>query len=185
MNKHIVQLIRERFHPLVRFCGPQTCRGGRGRGVRGPVFLGELSIWLWPAKSVHNGVLSDEQLGDIVSPHFLVRNLLLSAQTSMKRLSSHLDRIKAADGDNVSLLCYYLEDPAATVVDGMALGRILGPRMGETAQGTMNCYIFIQPFLPWRPAKVAGADCALPAQHVLPYFGVTGGEGGIRIRMTT
>jgi hypothetical protein len=24
MNKHIVQLIRERFYPLVRFCGPQS-----------------------------------------------------------------------------------------------------------------------------------------------------------------
>jgi hypothetical protein len=102
--------------------------------VRGPVFLGELSIWLWPAKSTHNGVLSDEQLGEIVSPHFLVRNLLLSAQASMKRLSCHLDRIEGADGDTVSLLRYYLEDAGATVVDGMALGRILGPRMGETAQ---------------------------------------------------
>jgi hypothetical protein len=58
----------------------------------------------------------------------------LSAQTSMNRLSCHLDRIESADGDTVSLLRYYLEDPAATVVDGMALGRILGPRMGETAQ---------------------------------------------------
>jgi hypothetical protein len=134
MNKHIVRLIRERFHPLVRFCGPQHAGEVEVEGVRGPVFLGELSIWLWPAKSTHNGVLSDEQLGDIVSPHFLVRNLLLSAQTSMRGLSCHLDRIEAADGDSVSLLRYYLEYPAATVVDGMALGRILGPRMGETAQ---------------------------------------------------
>ena len=111
MNKHIVQLIRERFHPLVRFCGPQHAGEVEVEGVRGPVFLGELSIWLWPAK-----------------------NLLLSAQTSMQCLLCHLDRIEAADGDTVSLLRYYLEDSAATVVDGMALGRILGPRMGETAQ---------------------------------------------------
>ncbi len=69
-----------------------------------------------------------------MSPHFLVRNLLCSAQMSMERLSYHLDRIEAADGDTVSLLRFYLEDPAAAVVDGMALGRILGPRMGETAQ---------------------------------------------------
>ena len=34
----------------------------------------------------------------------------------------------------MSLLRYYLEDRAATVVDEMALGRILGPRIGETAQ---------------------------------------------------
>ena len=81
MNKHIVRLIRERFHLLVRFWGPQHAGEVEVEGVRGPVFLGELSIWLWPAKSTHNGVLSDEQLGDIVSPHFLVRNLLLSAQT--------------------------------------------------------------------------------------------------------
>jgi hypothetical protein len=64
----------------------------------------------------------------------VVRNLLLSAQMSMQCLSCHLDRIEAADGDTVSLLRYYLEDSAATVVDGMALGRILGPRAGETAQ---------------------------------------------------
>jgi hypothetical protein len=52
----------------------------------------------------------------------------------MRGLLCHLDRIEASDGDTVSLLRYYLEDPAATVVDGMALGRILGPRIDETAQ---------------------------------------------------
>jgi hypothetical protein len=75
MNKHIVQLIRERFYPLVRFCGPQSAGEVEIEGVRATVYLGELSIWLWPAKSSHNGVLSDEQLGDVVSPHLLVRNL--------------------------------------------------------------------------------------------------------------
>jgi hypothetical protein len=134
MNKHIVQLIRERFYPLVRFCGPQSAGEVEIKGMRATIYLGELSIWLWPAKSSHNGVLSDEQLGDVVSPHLLVRNLLLSAQTSIQCLSCHLDRIEAADGDTVSLLRYYLEDSAATVVDGMALGRILGPRIGATAQ---------------------------------------------------
>ena len=34
----------------------------------------------------------------------------------------------------MSLLRYYLEDSAATVVDGMALGRILAPRAAKTAQ---------------------------------------------------
>jgi hypothetical protein len=104
MNKHIVQLIRERFYPLVRFCGPQSAGEVEIEGVRATVYLGELSIWLWPAKSPHNGVLSDEQLGDVVSPHLLVRNLLLSAQASMQCLSSHLDRIEAADGDNATLI---------------------------------------------------------------------------------
>src|SRR5580658_4616224 len=134
MNQHIVQLIRARFYPLVRFCGPQSAGEVEVEGVRGTVYLGELSIWLWPAKSSHNGTLSDKQLGDLVSPHLLVRNLLSSAQASMQCLSCHLDRIEAAAGDTVSLLRYYLEDPAATLVDGMALGRILGPRIGETAQ---------------------------------------------------
>jgi hypothetical protein len=134
MNKHVVQLIRERFHPLVRFCGPQSAGDVEIEGVRATVYLGELSLWLWPVKSSHNGILSDEQLGDVVSPHLLVRNLLSSAQASMQCLSSHLDRIETADGDTLSLLRYYLEDSAATVVDGMALGRILGPRIGETTQ---------------------------------------------------
>jgi hypothetical protein len=129
MNKHIVQLIRERFYPLVRFCGPQSAGEVEIEGVRGTVYLGELSVWLWPAKRSHNEVLSDEQLGDVVSPHSLVRNLLSSAHASMQCLSCHLDRIEAADGDTVSLLRYYLEDSAATVVDGMALGRILGTRI--------------------------------------------------------
>jgi hypothetical protein len=96
MNKHIVQLIRERFYPLVRFCGPQSAGEVEIKGVRGTVYLGELSIWLWPAKSSHNGTLSDEPLGDLVSPHLLVRNLLSSAQASMQCLSCHLDRIEAA-----------------------------------------------------------------------------------------
>jgi hypothetical protein len=95
VNKHIVQLIRERFYPLVRFCGPQSAGEVEIEGVRATVYLGELSIWLWPAKSSHNGVLSDEQLGDVVSPHLLVRNLLLSAQTAMQCLLCHLDRIEA------------------------------------------------------------------------------------------
>jgi hypothetical protein len=75
MNKHIVQLIPERFYPLFRFCGPQSAGEVEVEGVRATVCLGELSIWLWPAKSSRNGVLSDEQLGDVVSPHLLVRNL--------------------------------------------------------------------------------------------------------------
>ena len=114
MNKHIVQLIRERFHPLVRFCGPQHAGEVEVEGTQGPGHLGELSIWLWLAKNTHNGVLSDEQLGDVVSPHLLVRNLPLSANRSMRGLLCHLDRIEAADGDTVSLLRYYLEDPAAS-----------------------------------------------------------------------
>ena len=65
MNQHIVHLIRERFYPLVRFCGPQSAGEVEIEGVRGTVYLGELSIWLWPAKSSHNGVLSDGQLGDV------------------------------------------------------------------------------------------------------------------------
>jgi hypothetical protein len=103
MNKHIVQLIRERFYPLVRFCGPQSAGEVEVEGVRGTVYLGELSIWLWPAKSSHNGVLSDEQLGDVVSPHLLVRNLLLSAQTSMRCLSCHLDRITHCFDDGMGV----------------------------------------------------------------------------------
>jgi hypothetical protein len=59
MNKHIVQLIRERFYPLVRFCGPQSAGEVEIEGVRATVYLGELSIWLCLAKSSHNGVLSD------------------------------------------------------------------------------------------------------------------------------
>jgi len=35
MNKHIVQLIRERFYPLVRFCGPQSAGEVDVEGVRG------------------------------------------------------------------------------------------------------------------------------------------------------
>jgi hypothetical protein len=62
MNKHIVQLIRERFYPLVRFCGPQSAGEVEIEGVRATVYLGELSLWLWPVKSPHNGILSDEQL---------------------------------------------------------------------------------------------------------------------------
>ena len=80
MNKHIVQLIRERFHPLVRFCGPQSAGEVEIEGMRGTVYLGELSIWLWPAKGSHNELLSDEQLSDVLSPHLLVRNLLSSGR---------------------------------------------------------------------------------------------------------
>ena len=118
-------MIRERFHPVVRFCGPQHAGEVEVEGVRGRVYLGQLSIWLFLAKSTHNGVLSDAELGDLASPHLLVRNLLLLC---------HLDRIEEADGDTVSLLRYYLEDSAATIVDGMALGEILRPRGHETAQ---------------------------------------------------
>lgn len=71
--------------------------------MRATVYLGKFSIWLWPAKDPHNGVLSDEQLGDVASPHLLVYNLLLSAQMSMQCLSCDLDRIEATDGDT----CHY------------------------------------------------------------------------------
>ena len=80
--------VRERFYPLVPFCGPQSAGEVEIEGVRATVYLGELSIWLWPAKSSHNGVLSDEQLGDVVSPHLLVRNLLLSVSPSAASILS-------------------------------------------------------------------------------------------------
>ena len=137
MNKHIVQLIRERFYPLVRFCGPQSAGEVEVEGVRGTVYLGELSIWLWPAKSSHNGVLSDEQLSDVVSPHLLVRNLLSSAQASMQCLSCHLDRIEAADGDTVSLLRYYLEDSAGN--GGRWDGSETDTRSTDRRDSSMNC----------------------------------------------
>jgi hypothetical protein len=35
MNKHVVELIRERFYPLVRFCGPQSAGEVEIEGVRG------------------------------------------------------------------------------------------------------------------------------------------------------
>jgi hypothetical protein len=35
MNMHIVQLIRQRFHPLVRFCGPQSAGRDCARGLWG------------------------------------------------------------------------------------------------------------------------------------------------------
>jgi hypothetical protein len=135
-------LIRERFHSVVHFCGPQHAGEVEVEGVRGRVYLGQLSIWLFLAKSTHNGVLSDAELGDLASPHLLVRNLLLAAQESMRGPLCHLDRIEEADGDTVSLLRYYLEDSAATIVDGMALGEILGPRGDETAQLTAH-YLLI------------------------------------------
>jgi hypothetical protein len=132
-NNNLVPLIRHRFHPLVRFCGPQYAGELEMLGMHGSVYLGKLSNWLWVAKG-SNGLLSDEELGNAVSPHSLVRNLLLSARASMTSLLCHLNRIEAAAGDTASLLRYYLEDPAATVIDGMALGQILGPRMGEITQ---------------------------------------------------
>jgi hypothetical protein len=41
MSKHIVHLIRERFYPLVRFCGPQSAGEIEIEGVRATVYLGE------------------------------------------------------------------------------------------------------------------------------------------------
>jgi hypothetical protein len=37
MNKHIVQLIRERFYPLVRSCGPQSAGEVEIEGVRATI----------------------------------------------------------------------------------------------------------------------------------------------------
>src|SRR6202167_4398732 len=81
MNKHVVQLIRERFYPLVRFCGPQSAGEVEIEGVRATVYLGELSIWLWPAKSSHNGVLSGGRVGGGSWPHLLGGNLLLPTES--------------------------------------------------------------------------------------------------------
>jgi len=79
MNKHILQLIRERFYPLVRFCGPQSAGEVEVEGVRGTVYLANFRFGCGRLKSSHNGVLSDEQLGDVVSPHLLVRNSAIVA----------------------------------------------------------------------------------------------------------
>ena len=81
------------------------------------------------AKSIHSGILSDEDVGVVVSPHFLVRNLLASVRVYMDDLISHLGRIENLDGDTSSLLRYYLEDSSATIVDGR-----LAPRMCERTQ---------------------------------------------------
>ena len=148
MNKHIVQLIRERFYPLVRFCGPQSAGEVEIEGVRATVYLGELSIWLWPAKSSHNGVLSDEQLGDVVSPHLLVRNLLLSTQMSMQCLSSHLDRIEA--GRRRHRLTTALLPRRFRCNGSRWDGSGTDTRSTNRRDSAMNCYI--HPFHPATPA---------------------------------
>ena len=81
----------------------------RDSGVRRIVYLGGLGN-------------QDQALSAHLRSRHEVADILRSSQ------------IEAADGDTVSLLRYYLDDSAATVVDGMALARILGPRIGETAQ---------------------------------------------------
>jgi hypothetical protein len=135
MNKNIVQLIRERFYPLVRFCGPQSA------GVRGTVYLGELSIWLWPAKSSHNGVLSDDQLSDVVSPHFAgSQSALLGAQVDAMSVVSLGQNLKRADGDTVSLLRYYLEDSLQSRVDVQDLER------GSSERSFCFCPVQVQRF---------------------------------------
>ena len=85
-DERLVRLIRERFHPLTRFCGPLHAGEVSLDGVSDSLYLGELSIWLWPHGSGHNGVLSDELVSNAVSPHFLVRALLVSSRNSMDML---------------------------------------------------------------------------------------------------
>ena len=84
MKKHIVQLIRERFHPLVRFCGPQHAGEVEVEGVRGPVFLGDLSIWLWPAKSTHRFICSAES-----ACSSLKQSAAVLPKASLPRFSRH------------------------------------------------------------------------------------------------
>jgi hypothetical protein len=110
----------------------------------------------------------------------------------MQCLSCHLDRIEAADGETVSLLRYYLEDSAATVVDGTALGRILGPRRARqrnephvwkdirTDGDSEPCWGGWAPLATASRAPVRRADQAPNDSARKHAASPSGGEGGIR-----
>jgi hypothetical protein len=133
-SKHILQLVRERFLPLVLNCGPLHAGEITMDGITGAVYLDMLSRWLWFAKSADNGLLSDKEVGDVVSPHMLVRNLLWSVQDVLKGLVSHVDRIESSEGDTVAILRYYLENSGATIADLIATRSVLAPRSSERPQ---------------------------------------------------
>lgn len=132
---YLVSLVKQRFAPMTRFLGPPYAGDIEIDGLRGPLWLGEGPLWVWGVnrKTATPG-LSDEQVAGAASADFLVRHLLVSCSELMVDLVRHLDLIEGAGGSSSALLRYYLENPAATVIDGIALQRVLCDVTNQTVQ---------------------------------------------------
>ena len=133
---YLIKLVRERFGPVTRFLGPPYAGEIERDGLKGPLWLGEGLVWIWGAsrKTAERGELTDEQIASAASPDFLVRHLLVSCSELMLALVRHLDMIEGTGGSSSALLRYYLENPSATVIDGIALSKILGDPASQTIQ---------------------------------------------------
>jgi hypothetical protein len=133
---YLIRLVKQRFGPMTRFLGPPYAGDIELDGLSGPLWLGEGPTWIWSAsrKTADLGGLSDEQVARAASPDFLVRHLLVSCSELMVSLVRHLDLIEGTGGSSSALLRYYLENPSATVIDGIALTKILCDPTIQTIQ---------------------------------------------------
>jgi hypothetical protein len=132
----LVRLVRERFGPMTRFLGPLYAGQLKIGALEGPLWVGQGPVWIWGAsrKVSEDAPLVDEDVASALAADSLVRNLLVSCSDLLTKLVKHLDLIEATDGCSSALLRYYLENPDANVVDGIALSTILGHSQTQTLQ---------------------------------------------------
>jgi len=88
--------IRKIFHRIALLAGPQYAAFLRIRKVEGRLYVSEQNQWFWsPLSGEEQHILTDCQLEELVSPLYVCRTLLLSAQDAMNNLFRQIDSVQA------------------------------------------------------------------------------------------
>jgi hypothetical protein len=91
----IILMKRKRFQPLVRIAGPKYVGMLTIGEHKGPLYLDELSNWLWMASGSGKGVRTDEEVATTLTQNQIVRFLIYSASDAMALFDRPPDRIEA------------------------------------------------------------------------------------------
>jgi hypothetical protein len=84
--------IRGIFHPIALVGGRQYAAFLRIRKVEGRLYVTEHNQWMWsPLSGGEPRILTDWELGELVSPLDVCRTLLFSAQDAMNELLRQID----------------------------------------------------------------------------------------------
>ncbi len=134
-------MLRERFYPLVRFCGPQSAGVVEIEGVRGTVYLGEHSIWLWPAKGSH--LAAQYACSSVFLPIYLIDPILAIKYwaafpcllSRRSETNSVAVKVEAAAGRRVCVFRDGLRERVARLFKGIFAGDGLGVAVKELALG--------------------------------------------------
>ncbi len=122
-NAFVLQLLAERFTPVIHHAGPLYAGSFPNCNTTGNVYLTERGLWLFlGVQCVYT--FNHDELAKIASADVVLKHLLASVSHILQYLQEHLQRISEGCIDPVSLIGFYLLDPESVVIDAIALQKL-------------------------------------------------------------